>query len=141
MALANKTKLRKQKEHLNKISVVVKLTVHFVQRSIQSYSAEEFLAIQNVLYHSCLFLKRLYSAASLDPVDNVPMEARVYLEDLIAEVGCAGFVKEILPCSPAHYSLVGISKRISTGIVAGVRQTSIVQARNRRGVSPCRQAN
>ena len=133
MALANKTKLRKQKEHLNQLNVVMKLTVHFVQRSIQSYSAEEFLAIQKVLYHSCLFLKGHYAAASLDPVDNVPMEARVYLEDLIAEVAFPGFVREILPCSPAHCSLVGISKRISIGIVAGVQRTLIVQACNRRG--------
>ena len=76
--------------------------------------------IQIVLKHLCLNLKKLFATASLYPVDNVPMEARVYLEDVISTVGSVGFVQESLPCSPVHCSLVDINKKFSLGFIAGI---------------------
>ena len=52
MAVAKKTMLRMQQEDLNKLYDAVRLTIHSVQCGTQ-YSAEELLAIQKVLKHSC----------------------------------------------------------------------------------------
>ena len=83
---------------------------------------------------SCLLLKNHFTTASLDPVDSVPVVDGLNASDLITAVGALGSLEDMVPCSPAHCSLVGINKRLSIGIVAGAQRTlMIVQARNRRG--------
>ena len=133
MAVAKTTRLRMQQEDLKMLNASMKLAISSVQHGTQSYTAEEFLAIQKMLKRSCLLLKKPFATASFDPVDSVPMIARVNVADVVSAVGSIGSVEERFPCSPAHCSLVGVNKQWSIGIVAGARRTLIVQTRNRRG--------
>ena len=49
MAMAKKTRLKIQQEDLEKLNDAMKLTLDSVERGAQSYSPEEFLAIQKFL--------------------------------------------------------------------------------------------
>ena len=133
MTVAKTTRLRMQQEDLKKFNAAVKLTIHSVQHGTQSFSAEEFFAIQKMLKHSCLLLKKHFATASFDPFDSVPIVASVNVSGLITAVGSVGSLEDNVPCSPAHCSLVGINKKLAIGIVAGAQRTLIVQTRNRRG--------
>ena len=113
MAVAKKTRLSMKQEDLKILNDAVKLTIQAVQHGTRSYSAEEFVAIQKVLTHSCVTLNSRFATASPDPVDSAPMEAIVNMEGVISAVSSVGSVHEKMPCSPAHCSLVGINKKFS----------------------------
>ena len=87
MVVAKTTRLRMQQEDLRKLNATMKLTIHSVLNGTQYYSAEEFLAIQKVLKHSCLMLKKHFATASLDPVDDMPLVASVNVAHIISAVG------------------------------------------------------
>ena len=74
-----------QQEDLNKLKAAFKLTIHSVKCGTQSYTAEEFLVIQKVLNRSCLILKKRFAAASLDPVDSIPMEAIEFICKMLSQ--------------------------------------------------------